>query len=37
VVEQAHTKARLLGCGTVVVQPSYAGFTRVEAGIASSR
>jgi hypothetical protein len=37
VVEQARAKARLLGRGTVVVEPPYAGFTRVEAGIASSR
>jgi hypothetical protein len=37
VVKQAHEKARLLGRGPVVVEPSYAGFTRVEAGIASRR
>jgi hypothetical protein len=37
VVELAHAKARLLGRGTVLVQPPYAGFTRVEAGIASNR
>jgi hypothetical protein len=29
VVKQAHEKARLLGHGTVVVEPLHAGFTRV--------
>ena len=29
VVEQAHEKAQLLGRSTVVVEPLYAGFTRV--------
>jgi hypothetical protein len=29
VVTQAHEKARLLGRGTVVVEPLHAGFTRV--------
>jgi quinol monooxygenase YgiN len=28
VVDQAYEKARLLGAGTVVVEPVYAGFTR---------
>jgi hypothetical protein len=30
VVEAAHGKARLLGRGTVVVEPLYAGFSRIK-------